>query len=413
MFNGYVMVWFEFEHLPAMALSLSATLYAGELWWNRRSAFAFLALVGALALSVCVSHVQLLIYQLLFVGLHQTIRWFRTARDASAPMFRSLRPLLAVAAAFLVAFSISANFFTTHLELLRSGHRESIPYDQLFSRTGQLPPKYLSTLLFPDLFGNPALGRSYTPRTEGPQPYNNYSELCIYSGVVSLFLALICIPYFARRRYLSFYLAVAAACMAMAMGSLIYYPLARLVPGLSLSTPTRILYLFGFAVSMLAAMGADILLSRTSRGSLALMVGLTTILAAVYGFACFIQSDAGFVWALGSMSQGGWSGIWHGASGSSILSPPFLLQPLLLATSTVAALALTICSRGRMGRTVGLALALGILAYDLSSFARTYNTSTPRSLEFPATDAIEFLQRDKTKFRVPRCTRGATARPTT
>jgi hypothetical protein len=130
------------------------------------------------------------------------------------------------------------------------------------------------------------------------------------------------------------------------------------------------------------------------------VVGLTTILAAVYGFAYFIRSDAGVVWALGSLTHGGWSGIWQGAGVSSILSPPFLLQPLLLATSTAAALALTICSRGQTGRTLGLALVLGILAYDLTSFARTYNTSTPRSLEFPATDAIEFLQRDETKFRV-------------
>ena len=168
-----------------------------------------------------------------------------------------------ICGAIFVSMVISTYFFTTHIRLLKSGQRKPIPYNELYDKTGQLPAKYLLTMLFPDLFGSPAANVTtkfkgqtpvFTPMADKQQKYNNYNELCVYAGIIPLLLALFCSIHFRRKPFIQFFLISFFLCLLMAMGSVIYYPLYKFIPGLDLSTPTRILYLLGFSISILAAL---------------------------------------------------------------------------------------------------------------------------------------------------------------
>lgn len=77
-----------------------------------------------------------------------------------------------------------------------------------------------------------------------------------------------------------------------------------------------------------------------------------------------------------------------------------MFKPLLIAVIS-AALAVALVSlrpgRFRIGAAVAL---LALLAFDLISFGREYNTVSDRSQVFPRTPSIEFLQRQPRPFRV-------------
>jgi len=401
MFNGYVAVWFEFEHLPMMAVTISAALYFIEVWWKKRSALSFIFLTGSIALSICVSLAHILVYQLIFIGIYLLYRCISAKVENRSAWKHSFKPLWGAIFAILLSFAVSANFFTTHLMIYKDNQRKPIPYSDLFNETGQVMPKYLTTLLFPDFFGSPAMGISFIPKAHPHQAYNNYNELCLYPGIMTLFLALVCLPYLGKKQYLSLFMITAMSSLTMAMGSILYYPLAKFVPGLNLSTPTRILYLFGFSISILAAMGADILQNEENKPKTLIIVlwGLLLILALM--IVSFIRTEAGIKWAADwRIQQSNWKYYSELIQSHLDISSVVILKPMLIIFSAFLILSAMLYSPSKAQKTLLLRISIVLLSYDLISFGQFYNTASPRNMEYPSTPAIRFLQKDKSKFRI-------------
>jgi len=147
------------------------------------------------------------------------------------------------------------------------GHREDIPYAQLHESTGELPARYLITMIFPDFYGSPTRRHGYVNFVPNEKinayPYNNYNELCIYAGIVTILFAIIGAIYCRLLPGGRFFVITYFTCLAIAMGSIIYWPFAKFIPGLGLSTPTRILYISAFCVTVLAAFGLQIVLAKS------------------------------------------------------------------------------------------------------------------------------------------------------
>lgn len=400
MFNGYVMVWFEFENVPMMAFTLSASLLFIELWWKKRSTFTFLGMICSIALSICVAYAHLIIYQLIFIGFYLLYRFFTDMREKRLTWRQACRPLWGPILAIAISFIVASIFFTTRLLTYKDSQREPIPYSDLFEKTGQLPPKYLTTMLFPDFFGSPTNKTWLIPRYQDFHPYNNYNELCIYSGILSLFLALACIPYFGKKKYISFFLITTILCISMSMGSILYYPLAKFVPGLNLSTPTRILYIFGFSVSMLAALGANIIQREDQKRKLQIMILWILVLIAAIIITSFVQSEKGVKWAASSNQLNHRGIIPEVYQNHFSIFYGIILKPLLISFSAFIILTCVLYSPTNGYRKFLLLLGLFLLAYDLISFGQNYNTTSPRDIEYPSTPAIRFLQTDKSKFRI-------------
>ena len=401
MFNGTLMVWLEFESWVILSSTLPASLFFLERWFHRRRTLDGLFFVFALCLAVSSGMVHLILYQFLFTGTYILYRYF-TLRwtPAEIPMIggSALKPLVL---ALLVGVAVSGPLLTSYLALQGDPQRSSFGFQELIRNTGQLHPAYLLTLLFPDLFGNPAGAHmAFIPTFHSTQSYNNYNELCLYAGILPLFLSLASRSGRDQRSLGGFYILVALLSLAMAMGTSLYYPLARFVPGLGYSTPTRILYLFGFAISVLAGLGAHHLQKGIGPKQKKILLGVWFLLfLVIVGVYLAVQEERVIRWMLSLTARSDLETLLPRVKAYLLPSSNVMLDPVILAGLTLLLLLASAFS-GWIARTLFLSLALLLLAFDLISFGMNYNTVSPKSLAFPPTDGIRFLQQDRSKYRV-------------
>lgn len=402
MFNGYVMVWFEFENVILLAPSFAATLYFFERWLKTRKLFYCLCIIGAAAFSVSSGYAHMLIYQFFFLCFYFVYRIFQMRKFVFRNMDKG--DLGGVALAILSGLCIFSSFIINNVSTLHedSFHRQKYSFAEIYRETGGVPNNYLITLLFPDFFGNPARGGiNFIPKTKGPQPYNNYNELCIYSGIGTIFLALVCIPYMGRRKYALFYFLTAIFTLSMAMGSILYYPMATFVPGLNLSTPTRILYFFGFSMAVLAAIGTDILTSNEKNKHKGIIISLWILLAGVaISLAIWVQTEAGIKWAANYGNWTDWDRFYPVLKDHFFIFSRVVLYPICLAVLSFLSFASVLFYKKERTKRIFLLLALLILSYDLISFGLFYNTASPRRFEYPETSAVRFLKKDTSAYRI-------------
>ncbi|MFC1895474.1 YfhO family protein [Thermodesulfobacteriota bacterium] len=399
MFNGYVMVWFEFENTPILAFSLPASLYYAELWLSTRATRHCLLFTSAVAIGIASGYAHLILYQMLFVGIYLVYRYVGCMRGPRTAETNAGKELFQLFLALFLGICISSHFVSTYLSFLDDPQRTTFSVSELFNRTGQLHPKYLTTLVFPDFFGSPVRNVVFTPRST-TQVYNNYNELCIYGGVFNLFLALACIPCLLKRRDILFYTLAGLTTLTMAMGSFLYYPLAKWFPGLGFSAPTRVLYIFGFCYSTLAAMGMDVLrdISKGTRSVLA-FVWLSIALAS-FGACAFVQTGDGIRWAASTVASFEAEGVFEVLREYFRLSSPAMSTPLALVSSSLILLGLVLFSRTRARQATFMLMSIGLVAFDLMTFGLSYNTAAPRHWAFPSTEAIRFLQKDTSLYRI-------------
>ncbi len=400
MFNGYLMVWLEFEHILALAAGLAGSLYFCERLLAYRTWTAALAIALCLSAGIAIAHPQQSIYLAGFVLCYFAWRVWARRPDGEPPA--PWRPLVRRFGLTLVTTAVLASGYLLQSadQIVGSGRR-SLTFAQLFRQTGSLPPSYLLTLIFPDFFGSPTLGWAAAPRPTPPQPYNNYSELCIYAGVPTLLLALGGMRLCRKPGVPRFFVGCAWLALLLAGGTILYYPIAVLVPGMALSTPCRLLFLFGFSLACLAAFSLDRLLEGTSPGQrrVQLVAPVAMLVVAALAVAVLL-APAGPAW------------LWHHFMGEqaaehperiathfAITGPAFARPLALLAGSVILSSALVLL-RDRRWRLLCAGALTSLLFVDLAGFAWNYNTRSPRALAYPSTGAIQFLQRDPAKFRV-------------
>lgn len=406
MFNGYVMVWFEFENVLLLSAPFAAALYFFELWLKTRRLLHCLCIACAISLSMLVGCQHLLVYQFIFFFFYLVYRYFLTGKNNHEPIKFTKKDMINLGVASMLILCISSGMIIDSLKIVgdvKDGdiQRREFSFKELYKQTGEVPDKYLTTLIFPDFFGNPAGGKiCFTPRIKGAQPYNNYNELCIYAGILTLFLGLACIPYLNKRRYASFYLLTGAITLAMAMGSILYYPLAKFIPGLNLSTPTRIIYIFGFCMSVLAAIGADILLNIQDKKKWLIIALWSLLLGTTVAVSLFVNTETGARWAAASIARANWDQLYSVLQKHFSLLSGVILKPLVLTFICFCILCPILFFKKKEMKNIFLLIALLILTYDLMSFGLFYNTASPKKLEFPKTGAIRFLETDTSLYRV-------------
>ncbi len=398
MFNGYVMVWFEFENTPMMTFSLAAILLALELWLQHRNRMSFLWLVAAIAFSISCNYVHLLVYTHLLAGAYALHRYHglrRTRADAGAGVC-----LGGILSAFLAALVISCSLFAVSLSTYGESQRVHYPFSQLYERTGRVHVSHLATMIFPNLYGSPTQALSFPPKTPGKEPYNNYNELCVYAGVMPLLLAVACIA-FARRRGVAFFICSGLLSLNLAMGSILYYPFARFVPGFDLSTPTRTLFIFGFSVAVLAGLGADSLIRlKSGRGRLLVCGAWAAVAVAAVASLLRLQSTANIERIARELPWLQHDLVTRYLQAHFSFTHAGNLRAMLLLAACIIILAALVLLREQKQKMRVLIIVLLIVLVDLVPFGLDYNTTTLRMLAYPPTPGIRFLQKDRSKFRV-------------
>jgi hypothetical protein len=138
---------------------------------------------------------------------------------------------------------------------------DGVSYD--FSTYMSLPPSDLETLFIPDLYGSP-LGQ--VPSVN-PFPMVSYWELCLYVGILSVFLCVLAILFW-RTRHIGLFLFFAIFSLLFSFGD--YFPLYsafyHYIPGFSLfRIPARMLFVFTFSLAMIAGFGIDAVFNNNVR----------------------------------------------------------------------------------------------------------------------------------------------------
>jgi hypothetical protein len=389
MFNGYIMVWFEFENTLMCAASFPALLFAFEYWKKHENILSYLIFLGAFSLAIASSMYSFLAFQLIFFAAYVIYRYSGT-KDTITYFFQ--KKIVLLFGIFGFACIINSGFFIEHFMSYTSGQRSSFSFWSLFQNIGCIPINYLTTLLFPEILNSPIYSHDLVPLQNAQQSYSNFNEMCIYCGIAPLILALIAIRRF-EISMVRFYGITALIVITAAMGSILYFPIA-LVPGMSLSTPTRILFLFGFMIAVLSAIGFDSIQPKiASRGRKIIM----TLLLCVGGISLAIPLTLKTEYGFRAISGG--SNAFELFSTFPLFSSSLIVNQFLLVSASIIILLFYLNHYEKRIRFVLFLALLMILGLDLVSFGATYNTATPRVLEFPSTPGIQFLQNQPGKYR--------------
>ncbi len=346
----------------------------------RPSATRAVPLGLCLGLMLLAGHLQIALYCFGLITAYAALRVL--------PRVKAHWPALTGCAALVLAlaFGLAAPQLLPAFELARYSHRAGgSPTWAAYQGYVRLavPPVNLITLFLPGFFGSPTRGTYWGVGLNGGP--GAYMENACYGGVLSLLLALAGLAATWRASATTRFFAVSAALsLLLALGT----PLNALpffgLPGFAQTgSPGRILVLWSFCLSVLAAVGAQAVLRGEWRalakgaGAFLLAFGLALAFAAVW---ISRNSPAGTLVANLSAE----SDLWR---------PPL---GLLLG----AAAALWLWRRGSI-KTPALGTALVVLVgADLLAAGYGFNRTTAPQNVYPMTPLIAFLRLHRAEGRV-------------
>ena len=188
---------------------------------------------------------------------------------------QGIRRLVLLSAIYFLGFAISLIAVLPFLEYLKLS--ANLNYRAGFAEN----PFYLQPLMFlaniiPDFYGNTGVKNfSYLL-------VPNYGELALgYIGISGFILALLAFDR-RMRKQVWFFIALAVFCLALIYHAPIIYFLINKLPGFNLNYNNRLLYLWAFCASVLAAFGLEnILNSKISRKRLNWTFAVFAIFAAI------------------------------------------------------------------------------------------------------------------------------------
>jgi len=261
-YGGFMVTWALLPTLVASAVWLPGVLAGIELTQRGRRCWGMVLLAASLGLTLLAGHMQIAAYvwmtaavyalgRLLYnLGCKRPVAWWPVGAGAGLGLMLGMVQILPT------------------VELgMNSPRGSQVPTQQgwQFQQHRLLRPFELVTFVSPDALGTPA-SRLSSDQYWGAKFGIIYSEHCGFAGVVTLFLAFMAVVY--RRDRISWGFAGAVlVVLSVIMGR----PLARVlyfwVPKIgAMGSFTRFLFLYIFLVAVLAALGLDYLMARTSAG---------------------------------------------------------------------------------------------------------------------------------------------------
>lgn len=356
MFSGFMVVWMAYATLGWAVCFLPLALYASEEFLVSGKWKYGTLLSAALCLSLLSGHFQISLYVCLFTVLYGIYRSRGIIPETRRWMISGYAVLgIALAAPQLLLT------YRAYSESVRS---------QSFINTEIIPWNFLITLVAPDFFGNPVTRNSGTI---------HYAEWSSYIGTMPFLMAILAI-FTNRNKLLRFFITAALISLLLATPS----PLVNLLymiklPVLSTSAASRIIVLFSFSLSVLAALGISRFLNFT-RGEIRSTI---RILLPVL----FITAGIWLVLLVFPVSPK-----------DSILTARrnFILPTVIIGLFSVILLAAL-----KINRRVWLGLAVIVIsAFELLRFAGKWMPFERREFLYPQTGVVKFLTENSEHYRL-------------
>lgn len=303
MLNGEVVTLLNAGHVTKLGTIAFTPLvfWALERALQRKTFNAFLLTAVMLAIQFWQTHIQIAFYTCLAVAVYFLVRMATLYRKHRSG--RQIGTLFLFAVIMVIVYLLlSAVWFVPMLAFQQVSDRsEGVSYE--FATSWSMPPEELLTYVIPDLFGLRRANHFEDEPSVEKNPYWGrmpFTQTGRYFGLLPLlFMGLaLC---FVRQKHVLALAAVALFALLLGMGR--YIPTYRLlyeyVPGFNMfRVPQMILFLFAFASSGLAGIGADWFFGELSerrerRLRLFLLVCLAVALAAWLLTLLFPQMEAG------------------------------------------------------------------------------------------------------------------------
>jgi hypothetical protein len=245
-----------------------------------------------------------------------------------------------------------------------------------------LPWQNLITAIVPDFFGNPASNNHY-----GIGYYESFS---FYTSIVILPFAVIALS----RIFKNIYVTIIALFLALTFILALDTPVSRMLQyfsflGFTGSVSARVLFIYGFSISVLAALGLD---KFRTEGLTEKIYLKYAVFAAAAGIISGILISAGFIEAV----LGGFEMI-SADFGKLMISFRNSAIPLVLVSAGAAIIFLS--NKNKIKGFLVLSV-FALLLFDYFRFSSKYLPFTGENLIFPETPSIEFLNRQDMPFRI-------------
>jgi hypothetical protein len=326
----------------------------------------------ALACSFLAGHPQTALYIVYGVLAYGVFRaWFSGGRKPESSVLRRiLRGAYLVLLPLVLGAALAAIQLVPTLDLIRHSTRAGLDYSGV---SWGFPLIEITPLLYPGYFGG------------SPQ----------YVGILPLILAAAALFVKRARREVVFWIALGVVVLVLSFGehTFVYSVAYLLAPGFgAVRDQERIIYLFGFAVSVLAGHGALALVQplppRVRKGFRRFVRGLAWVGGAFLGLTA--------LWYFGylrGLQQGTEVNVFEG-----VLRHHVLLLFCLGGSIVLFALRLT----GRARRGWLMFLALGLIWLNLFTVNWQFNLADPGGAEGPfrETGMVAFLKEQPGTFRI-------------
>lgn len=237
MFCGFITTWMAYGTLSYAILFLPLSLFSIEKYYQtNKSRFLFL-LALSFPLSFFSGHFQISLYFLIFTISYSIYKWV-LVRDKRAFFNVLIYSVLGI----LFSLPQLIPSMELYLQSLRSG---------IFGKIEVIPWTYLPTFLSPDFFGNPVTRNDW---------FGHYAEWNAYIGIIPLVLAFYSI-FRKITKTTVFFIFMAVLSIILSFQTPVLDLLVFLkLPVLSTSAVSRIIVIFSFSASVLAALGLDFLI---------------------------------------------------------------------------------------------------------------------------------------------------------
>lgn len=365
-FSGFNTIWSEWNGHTLTAAFIPLVILFSDKWLlEGKALYGFLDSI-ALALLFLSGYPQIALYLLVALG----ILWFFRLELKWSFFFKTI--LLGVFLA--LGLALSAFQILPGGELLNSSQRavEYHPFEWAF-----LPWSKAITFIAPDFFGNHA-----TKNYWGPQDYTSNTG---FVGVIAFSLLFLGLSFFKKIKEVRFASVLLSASLILSYPTFIAIFLWKSgILGLNAASAHRALVIFNLSVAILAAYGFDYLKKAKGKVSFKFLIP-TFLLLFGYGlYALISKLNPSIPQIIKEIPA-------YTVALRNLIFPTFIFAIFIV---------LILLIRILKTKNLFLIAIILLLSYELARFGWKFTPFSLRSMVFPQTPVLEFLESQEKPFRV-------------
>ncbi len=236
-----------------------------------------------------------------------------------------------------------------------------------------VPYQHLIQFFAPDFFGNPT--------TLNYWGIWNYGELTGYAGITALILSLFALIYRRDKKVLFYGLVLLTSLVFTTSNFISKLPYVLNIPFISTAQPTRLLFIAGFSISVLAALGLNFLIEKGRFRQIIIPVVVVGSFFALLFISTFVGK------------------IFHANLENLVIAKRNILFPgLIFVLSAVVLFCIPIV--GKKIKPFFLIFLILIIVMDLFRFSWKFNTFSKPEYLYPETRSLNYIQKNIGEMRI-------------